>query len=296
MVSLPGTMISPLTSLRDRYDAILFDLDGTLLDPASRVTLRTYRAVQALLASGMEVMICTGRSVAGTTSIHRGLGLKTPVAAYNGSWIGWPGRRPWRFLTIPESLLASIESAEEVASFSFRHNGMRKFTVRRDHGMHERIAKWYENVITVTDPRALPTKDLMRVSCYFDDADCVEAGWDALGPAARDGLRVQSYPMRIFYEFQDTDLQLGEIQLHTRGKAEVFDYLASERGIPAARTIAVGDQLNDLSMLASAGLAVSVGNGVPEVQAVADLVIGPHDEDGIAAWIEAGAPTTGGDA
>ena len=295
MVSLPATMIAGLTHLRDRYDAILFDLDGTLLDPASRVTLRTYRAVRALMESGIQVMICTGRSVAGTTSIHRGLGLTTPVAAYNGSWIGWPGRHPWRYLTIPDALLTPIARAEAVASFSFRHNGSRKFTVAAGHRMHERISNWYENVITVPDPDALPTSDLMRVSCYFDHAGLVESGWEALGEEARAALKIQSYPMRIFYEFKDTDLHLGEIQLHTRGKAEVFDYLEQELHIPAARTIAVGDQLNDLTMLEAAGLAVSVGNGVPEVQAVADLVIGPHDEDGIAAWVEAGAPTAGVD-
>ena len=35
---------------------------------------------------------------------------------------------------------------------------------------------------------------------------------------------------------------------------------------------------------------VVMGNGVPEAKALADLVIGRHDEDGLATWVEVGCP------
>ena len=48
----------------------------------------------------------------------------------------------------------------------------------------------------------------------------------------------------------------------------------------------MGDQANDVTLLDGAGFAVSMGNGVPAVRALADLVIGDHREEGVARFLE----------
>jgi len=50
--------------------------------------------------------------------------------------------------------------------------------------------------------------------------------------------------------------------------------------------VAVGDQTNDMDMIQLAGLGVAMGNAVPELKAVADKIIGIHDEEGLAAFLE----------
>jgi hydroxymethylpyrimidine pyrophosphatase-like HAD family hydrolase len=50
--------------------------------------------------------------------------------------------------------------------------------------------------------------------------------------------------------------------------------------------MAVGDQDNDASMIAWAGLGVAMGNGSPAVKAIADWVAPPLAEDGAAVAIE----------
>lgn len=60
------------------------------------------------------------------------------------------------------------------------------------------------------------------------------------------------------------------------GKAEALREWAQARGIPLARTIAIGDGANDLRMMAVAGLGVAF-NAKPAVRARADLVVGPVD-------------------
>ncbi len=50
--------------------------------------------------------------------------------------------------------------------------------------------------------------------------------------------------------------------------------------------VAVGDHINDLDMIEFAGLGVAMGNAQPAAKEVADLVIGHHDEDGLAVFIE----------
>ena len=60
--------------------------------------------------------------------------------------------------------------------------------------------------------------------------------------------------------------------------------LAAQLG--ADRIVVFGDNLNDLSMLAVADVAVAVGNARPEVKDVADIVIGPNSADSVALFIE----------
>ncbi len=80
------------------------------------------------------------------------------------------------------------------------------------------------------------------------------------------------------------------MQGDSRGKAETFTYLERHHGISAERTIAIGDHMNDLTMLAGAGLAVVPASGVAEARARAHVLIGHHARDAVAEWVEQGAP------
>ena len=50
--------------------------------------------------------------------------------------------------------------------------------------------------------------------------------------------------------------------------------------------IAIGDNINDISMIENAGLGVAMENGAPEVKNIADFVTNSNDEDGVANVIE----------
>ncbi len=286
-------MIAPLDPLRDRYDAVLVDLDGTLLDGEGCITPRTKRAVGTLVDAGIEVLLCTGRSWHGTLDHHEALELDTAIVAYNGEWIARPGEAPWRYAPIPDPALGHVGRVESRALFSFRHNGQRKVSLFQDHPLQRRVADWFSGAVLVEQEHGLPGENLMRVSCFFDARGHAEAACLAMAEDVRSTLRIETWPLALFPEFADTNLQMCEIQVKSRGKAEAFAYLERARGIPPSRTIAIGDQNNDLSMLEGAGLAVGMANGTPEVHARAHLVIGDHREDGIAAWVEAGAPLDG---
>jgi hydroxymethylpyrimidine pyrophosphatase-like HAD family hydrolase len=63
---------------------------------------------------------------------------------------------------------------------------------------------------------------------------------------------------------------------------------ACERlGVGVPEVACVGDSMNDLPMLAWAGLALAVANARPEVLAVASRVLPSNAEDGVAQFLEA---------
>lgn len=67
----------------------------------------------------------------------------------------------------------------------------------------------------------------------------------------------------------------GEI-VDAEAKASTLLSWAAELGVPATRTIAIGDGANDLRMMDVAGLGLAF-NAKPAVRDRASLVIGPHD-------------------
>ena len=69
-------------------------------------------------------------------------------------------------------------------------------------------------------------------------------------------------------------------------KGDALRRLADHLGIAQGEVMAVGDQDNDATMIAWAGLGVAMGNGSPAVKAIADWVAPPLAEDGAAVAIE----------
>lgn len=64
-----------------------------------------------------------------------------------------------------------------------------------------------------------------------------------------------------------------EILHPTASKGAALRRLAEELNIPISETIAVGDSFNDIEMIQAAGLGIAVANAIPEVKAIADVVL-----------------------
>ena len=69
-------------------------------------------------------------------------------------------------------------------------------------------------------------------------------------------------------------------------KGEAIAALAAYLDLPMAQTMAIGDGLNDRSMIEMTGVGVAMQNACPELLALADEVTAGCDEDGAAIAIE----------
>ena len=286
-----------LGRLREQFDAVLLDMDGTLLDDHGQVTPRTHRAVRQLADAGLMVVLCTGRSPQGVSEVHDDLGLETPIVAYNGSWIGPAGGEPERLIDLAPERVHDLAPVEARADFGFRHEATTKWTVASEHADHPSVAAWYSNVRFAEGWHEMPLHGLLRMTLFFDlpvafdgEVPPHESAWSVLSAEAAAQLRRETFPLSLFRPYRHSRLHMLEIQAASRGKAEALVWLAERHGVPAERAIAIGDHVNDLPMLEAAGLAIAMGNAVAAAKAHADLVLASNDEDGIAQWVEQGAP------
>jgi hypothetical protein len=69
-------------------------------------------------------------------------------------------------------------------------------------------------------------------------------------------------------------------------KGEALACLAAHLGIPQPATMAIGDQDNDVSMIAWAGLGLAMGNASPAARGAARVIAPPLEAEGVVWAIE----------
>ena len=69
-------------------------------------------------------------------------------------------------------------------------------------------------------------------------------------------------------------------------KAAALGWLLDRWGLSQEDVVAFGDDVNDVEMVAEAGLGVAMANAVPEVKAAADRITVSNEEDGVAVVLE----------
>ena len=73
-----------------------------------------------------------------------------------------------------------------------------------------------------------------------------------------------------------------ELNILRANKGEALKQLTDYLGLSMEQVMAVGDGMNDLTMLRMAGVGVAMGNACPEAMAAADAVTADCDHDGVA--------------
>lgn len=279
-----------------RYRLVALDIDGTLLTPEGHVAQRTVRAVEAALAQGVLVVLCTGRHFSrGIRTIAGELGLSLPAIVRNGAAVqdlatgavlAYRALAPEAQRGALDVMLASgagggvVPIVEEgpchgeclYTLLRSRWNAAVSFFLlewERDH--HVRQSAEPETLYTVPEPSWLG-------ACGSRDA--ARAVYDALRdlPGAAVRTTLAGTPQA---EFHCTSVVPADCS-----KATALAAFGAERGIALSEMLAVGDYYNDVDMLAEVGWGVAMGQAPEAVRAVADAIVPDNTQDGAAIAIE----------
>jgi len=262
-----------------------FDLDGTLLDRAGRISDENRRAVEAALASGAEVILVTGRSWRTTIPYYRELGLTGPAICYLGALVVEDGsgrigyHRPlvpeaWtrlRRLALAEGLsITAVAAAEEAVTDPRPPSGeLLADDVAYGTGAPADFLYWDDwNPYTEIDPGLRRCVSPPTMAAVYGD-----------GAVAR---VLDAFPEGLpASQFDVADRIPGETVLHVWheevDKGRALARYCRRRGIPASAVMAVGDTTVDVSMLRFAGVGVAVPDGHPAALEAADWVATPAE-------------------
>lgn len=256
---------------------IAIDIDGTTLHHDGTLSGDVYSAVRRAVAAGHDVVVATGRSLLEAWPVIDALGLRTGYAVCSNGAVtlrldaGEPGgyRIVDQVTFDPRPALELLRNAWPGAVFAVERVGV-GFDISApfpdgDLSGHLRVSSWEELV-------GAPTT---RLTFFSPDAHVAEFAH----AVERIGLHGVNYAVGYTAWLDVAPAGIS--------KASALEDVRARLGVPGHRTVAVGDQRNDLEMLAWAACGVAMGNAPTEVKAVADLVTGDVREDGLAAVLRA---------
>lgn len=270
-----------------RYRLLALDIDGTILDPDGEITDSARKAVGEALRRGLRVVLCTGRRYRTTLPIARSLGLAGPVVVHNGALV----KDTTRGRTLEATYLA-IEVQAEIRAVLRAHgpplvyvDGWPEEDVMTEPQgpVHAHQADYLDHYGPhcrfVPDLERSPRMDVVMMSVVAD-ASAIES----LHPRAARALgeRVRAHALKN----PKSGAHSLEILAPGTGKWPALRRLAEADGIAPHQIAAVGDDRNDVDLVEGAGLGIAMGNAVPELLAVADLIVSSNDRDGVAEAIE----------
>lgn len=270
-----------------RYDALLIDLDGTLVSDAGEVRPRNLESLRRAHAAGVRIMLATGRSEVGARPVLEQLGFDTPAVIFNGAGLYCPVL--WRMLE--ERLLAersvsrALAYCNELDLLPMVVRTGAKFTIPPRDEFEERAIRYFDD-IRIVERGELPTQNAIRVTLLSGRHATSELLAEAVTVAVGAPIYVTHFPLDVLADHRDSPLMIADVQPPCRGKAEGLRVLQERYGIPPERVVAVGDASNDVPMLEAAGLGVAMGNAMASAKAVADRVIGDNGTDAIAELVD----------
>ncbi|MBP3876797.1 MAG: HAD family phosphatase [Lachnospiraceae bacterium] len=247
---------------------ILFlDLDDTLLNARKEVTRENDEALREASAQGHRIVITTGRPLAATIPLARQLRLYAPgccIVAFNGALIWDCGEEKAIFhdaLARDDMLYLYREARKagiHVQVYDMEH-------VLSDRDCHElRAYSKRIGIEAVVDPD-LPeslTGDTTKV--LFID----EHNFERLDAFRQSCQEWAGDRLSLFF----SNSALLECVNAGISKGSAVRFMADYYGVPIERTVAAGDQENDIPMILAAGTGCAMKNAIPAVKEAADYV------------------------
>ena len=259
-----------------RVKLMVSDVDGTLVDKNKRLTEGTIAAVRRLEAAGVPFTIISARPRSGMMPILDALGLDGEVGAFNGATIfRRDGTVVSRVTIDAEAARGVMAMAKDVAADRWVFADDRWYASDCDgpHTKSERITSDQEPVALGEEDALLDRAD--KITFVSDD----EAVLRAFAEKAKAAFGDKATIVQSQTYYLDVTPLAGN-------KGDGIVALAKAYGVPLADTAAIGDQANDLPMLARAGLAIAMGNAPDAVQQAAGHVTRANDADGVAHAID----------
>ena len=266
-------------------ELVVFDLDGTLLNGASKLSPLTIETLGKMNSNGVAFTVATGRTFHGAIDLLEGHGFQLPHIYKNGVVIWHPQKQIYthRYLLTENEIRHIIEAfmSRDVSPFVFTLDKNDRHAIYHPplkNAVEERLAGMLGQQGQVP---VLPISDLPG------DVDITNISALAQAMAIDPIIElVASEPGLIAFAgdaLEDKQLRWVDIHHHEGNKGAAISTLKHELGV--SKVLCFGDSDNDLSMFAMADESYATSNAKAQVKDAATDVIGHHDKDGVAKFL-----------
>jgi len=254
---------------------IAIDLDGTLLDSQLKLSAENEKAVKRASASGIKIVLASGRMIRAVLPVWKKLELDTPIIGYNGAYIHDPVKNQVIYHKPVEAQVV-CEVIDYAASEKAHLN------LYADDEFYVEAVNEYTRYYS--DRYKVP---YVKVDDFRDIIHLGITKMLILTEAAR-ALHLYDEISRIFdgrlYVTRSQERYI-EMMNPEVSKGAAIRIIQEHFSMSKEETAAIGDALNDKELFKEAGLRVAVANAEEELKSAADRVIASNDEDGVALFL-----------
>lgn len=265
---------------------IFLDVDGTIVDYDNHIPDSAKIAIQQSRKNGHLVFLCTGRSKAEMPNKILDIGFDGIIGG-NGSYIEYKNQVLMHQL-IPYETAKQVVDWLESRGLEFyleSNNGL--FASRNFRDAARQILRIYALGKGASEDQILnmEPEDALHGLVYG-------------GELYRDDLNKISFILNSYQDHLDSKKAFPQLKAGTWGgrgesalfgdlgvkninKAHAVDIILKHLGANHIDTIAFGDAKVDIPMLETCQIGVAMGNGGPEILAMADIITDDVRQDGL---------------
>jgi Cof subfamily protein (haloacid dehalogenase superfamily) len=267
---------------------LALDVDGTILDTKGQLDDQVRKAIHDALDAGVRVVLCTGRRFRRASAVASRIGLAEPMVCNSGALVKCPvsAETLWRADHPVEHVRAMLRlfRSKHLPTLSFRDAGPEgpDFVT----GEFPSGCDLFDQYLTAND--GLGTIDPDWHDRIAEDAPhfhvCAAGTREAMAridaelhadmPDARFRTFVQKSPNYVAW--------MCEVLRSDASKWTALRTLTDLWGISPESVCAVGDDANDVPMIAAAGWGVVMGHAERFVKDAADWIAPSNAEHGVA--------------
>ena len=260
------------------YKAVFLDLDGTLLDDEKNISNENKEAITHAIKNGAIVCLCSGRQQEFVKEYKENAGASRYVICSNGAEI------------------YDCESHEELFSMNLnpiivknlyelviQNNFLIRLDTKYGRFVNElRYGMPNEVLLNESIDKFLLENNTLQITIVTETEEEIDAIIEYIKGLNRIDIKIEN-KYRTIKDEEKVDFWAINIINSSASKGNAMNGLCKYLKIDMKDIIAIGDDLNDISMIQMAGLGVAMKNALPVVKENANLITQKNNnENGVA--------------
>ncbi len=270
----------------DSIRLIAVDIDGTLLNPQFQISEADLTALRQAHRQGIEVILVTGRRHTFALPIAQQLGFDLWLICSNGAVTRSLSGETFHRDLLPQQtcrdLCGAMQEFRGQTVLTFDKDGRGAIVLEHMQELEGSIRHWLQKNIEYIE-FVVPIENALTT----DPVQAMFCGPVALMQQALQVLERSGLPITVLRtEYPGRDLSIVDVLNAECSKGRALERWANHRGIKREQVMAIGDNYNDIEMLAFAGRPFIMGNASQELRGRGWTQTRSNAESGVAAAVE----------
>ncbi|WP_350343941.1 HAD family hydrolase [Proteinivorax tanatarense] len=229
---------------------VAIDLDGTLLNDSGEIHPKDSEKIQNLISNGIYVVLATGRTFKSAQHIAKQLNLNVPIVTYNGGLV-----KDAISQRVIHCSKINLDTAKEILKLAEHQQVYARAYI--DDVLWEE--KENINAKLYAQKHRISYQVKGSLSKNLDKEPYILLFKDKQNPSKIHNL---TNKLKELNKVSVTSSTPDSVEVMSKGtsKAHALKIICQKLNIPKAKTLAIGNSLNDYDMLALAGQGVAMKN------------------------------------